>query len=160
MRDPKALAAALDQAALDLGPVEILDYSPIPQPEFLKPVLDTTADDLIAAVEFSVIGPVTAVGRVLGSMRERRRGSILFVNGGSAVRPTARVAGTSVAFAGESAYARMLHDTLAPEGIVVRQLIVPGAIRPDHPTHSPDALAERLWRLHVEPGDFRVEVAE
>ncbi|MEV5438919.1 SDR family NAD(P)-dependent oxidoreductase [Streptomyces sp. NPDC052682] len=55
------------------------------------------------------------------------RGTLLFVNGSSAVRPNPKVAGTSIAFAAESAYAHMLHDALAPENIHAAQLIIPGA---------------------------------
>jgi hypothetical protein len=66
------------------------------------------------------------------------------------------VAGTSIAFAGEGAYARMLHDTLAAEGIHVAQLIIPGAIRPDHPANAPAALADRLWQMHSGRDEFRV----
>jgi hypothetical protein len=43
-------------------------------------------------------------------MRELGRGTLLFVNGGSAVRPHPERAGTSIAFAAESAYVSMLHD--------------------------------------------------
>lgn len=35
------------------------------------------------------------------------------------------VAGTCIAFGGESAYAQLLHEALAPEGIYVDQLIIP-----------------------------------
>jgi glucose/arabinose dehydrogenase len=122
------LTAALDQAAGELGPIEVLEYSPLPQQEFFRPVLETTVDDLAGAVEFSIYGPVTAVRQVLPGMRDLGRGSILFVNGGSGARPNPKVAGTSIAFAGESGYATMLHDTLTGEGIQVGQLIIPGAM--------------------------------
>jgi NADP-dependent 3-hydroxy acid dehydrogenase YdfG len=160
VRDPEALTVALDQAAGELGPVEVLEYSPLPQQEFLRPVLETTVDDLAGAVEFSIYGPVTAVRQVLPGMRSLGRGSILFVNGGSGARPNPKVAGTSIAFAGESAYASMLHDTLAGEGIQVGQLIVPGAIQPGHPTHDPAVLADTLWHLHTYPEQFRVFAEE
>jgi hypothetical protein len=88
-------------------------------------------------------------------MRELGRGTLLFVNGGSAARPNPNVAGTSIAFAGESAYARKLQDTLAPENIHVAQLIVPGAIRPDAGHSSPEALARRLYDIHTERDGFR-----
>jgi NADP-dependent 3-hydroxy acid dehydrogenase YdfG len=130
----------------------VLQYSPIPHRDFLKPVADTTADDVLAAVEFSVLGPMTAVNTVLPGLRELGRGSILFVNGGSGARPNPKVAGTSIAFAGEGAYGKMLHDTLGPEGIRVAQLIVPGAIEPG----DADGLAEQLWQLHAADGEFRV----
>ncbi|NJQ04161.1 SDR family NAD(P)-dependent oxidoreductase [Streptomyces lonarensis] len=153
--DPASLTAGLDEAAAALGPVEILQFSPVPRADFMKPVLETTAADLGAPLAFSVLGPVTCVQAVLPGMRKLGRGTLLFVNGGSAVRPSPGVAGTSVAFAGESAYAAMLHEALAAENIHVAQLIVPGAIRPDAEHSSPRALAERLYALHAERGDFR-----
>lgn len=160
VRDPQALTVALAQAAEELGPIEVLEYSPIPQKEFLRPVLDTTVDDLAAAMEFSVYGPVTAVEQVLDGMRILGRGSILFVNGGSGARPNASVAGTSIAFAGESAFAQMLHTTLVEENIHVGQLIIPGAIEPGHPANDPAVLAGLLWDQHVARGTFRVFAEE
>ncbi|GAA1651083.1 hypothetical protein [Actinoplanes couchii] len=50
----------------------------------------------------------------------------------------------------------MLHDTLAAENIHVVQLIVPGAIRPDHPANAPAVLADRLWQAHTGRGEFRI----
>lgn len=70
-------------------------------------------------------------------MRAMGRGTLLLVNGGSAVRPHPEYAGTSIAFAAESAYAAMLHDALAEENVHVAQLIIPGAIRPDVEHSSP-----------------------
>ncbi|GAA2619093.1 SDR family NAD(P)-dependent oxidoreductase [Streptomyces vastus] len=153
--DIESLTGALYAAGTSLGTVEILQYSPVPRADFMKPVLDTGADDLDAPLGFSVKGPVTAVNAVLPGMRVLGRGTLLFVNGSSAVRPNPNVAGTSVAFAAESAYARMLHDTLAPQNIHVAQLIVPGAIRPDAEHSSPDALARRLYDIHTGRDGFR-----
>lgn len=156
VRDRGALSAALDRAAYDLGTIEILEYSPLPQKEFLRPVLDTTVEDLASAIEFSVLGPVTSLHTVLPGMRALGRGTILFVNGGSAVEPNSHYAGTSVAFAGESAYGRMLHKTLTVDGIHVGQLIIPGAITHGHPTHDPGVLAQTLWSMHTERNEFRI----
>jgi NADP-dependent 3-hydroxy acid dehydrogenase YdfG len=156
VRDPEALTAALQRGADELGTIEVLQYSPLPQKEFLRPVAETTVSDLAAAAEFSIYGPVTAVQQVLPGMRTLGRGTVLFVNGGSAARPNHKVAGTSVAFAGESAYAAMMHQALAAENIHVGQLIIPGAITPGHPTHDPDALANTLWAMHTGRESFRV----
>ncbi|WP_037672868.1 SDR family oxidoreductase [Streptomyces griseus] len=153
--DIESLEGALHAAAQALGPIEILQYSPAPRADFMRPVLDTGADDLDAPLSFSVKGPVTAVNAVLPGMRALGRGTLLFVNGGSAVRPHRDRAGTSVAFAAESAYARMLHDALAAENIHAAQLIVPGAIRPDAEHSSPEALARRLYDIHHERDGFR-----
>ncbi|MFE5096519.1 SDR family NAD(P)-dependent oxidoreductase [Streptomyces sp. NPDC056638] len=153
--DPVALTGALQDAAEELGPIEILQYSPVPRADFMKPVLDTTAADLEDPLAFSLKGPVTCVNAVLPGMRALGRGTLVFVNGGSGVRPHSERAGTSVAFAAESAYARMLHDALAAENIHATQLIIPGAIRPDSEHSSPQVLAERLYALHTERDGFR-----
>ncbi|WP_097885001.1 SDR family NAD(P)-dependent oxidoreductase [Streptomyces sp. st140] len=152
---PASLTAALHEAADTLGPVEILQFSPVPRGDFMKPVLKTTATDLDDPLAFSVKGPMTCVNAVLPGMRELGRGSLLFVNGGSAVRPNPTVAGTSIAFAGESAYAQMLHTALADENIHTAQLIVPGAISPNSATSSPEKLAELLYGLHTDRKGFR-----
>jgi NADP-dependent 3-hydroxy acid dehydrogenase YdfG len=155
VRDPAALSVALQAASHELGPIEVLQYSPIPHRDFLKPVLETTMADLAGAVEFSIYGPFTAVRQVLADMRGLRRGTIVFVNGGTSVRPRAQYAGTSIAFAGESAYAQILHEALEPEDVYVAQLVIPGAIRDDDPASNPGAIAQRIWALHVDRAGFR-----
>lgn len=155
VHDLDALRAALDAATADLGPITALQYSPIPARRYLRPVLETDADDLRDAFEFSVLGPLTAIQHVLPGMRQARGGSVLLVNGGTSVRPKPDYAGTSTAFAAESALGQMLHTVLADDDIRVRQLVVPGAIEPGDDDTDPDVLADRLWELHAEPGDFR-----
>ncbi|MGB8944697.1 MAG: SDR family NAD(P)-dependent oxidoreductase [Streptomyces sp.] len=153
--DAASLTMALKTAGAELGPIEVLQYSPVPQADFMKPVLDTTATGLDTALAFSVKAPVTCVNAVLPGMRALGRGTLLFVNGSSAVRPNPAVAGTSIGFAAESAYAAMLHDVLAPENIHTAQLIIPGAIHPDAEHSSPSVLAERLYAMHTERDGFR-----
>ncbi|WP_327426608.1 SDR family NAD(P)-dependent oxidoreductase [Streptomyces sp. NBC_01236] len=155
VRDPKALEAALDAATATLGPIEVLQYSPVPHRDFMRPVLETGPADLVGPIEFSVYGPVAAVRQVLPGMRALGRGTILFVNGGTAVVPHPERAGTSIAFAAESAYGHLLHDTLAADGIHVAQLIIPGAIIPGHPRKDPAALADTLWSMHQDRHGFR-----
>ncbi|MFF1405594.1 SDR family oxidoreductase [Streptomyces sp. NPDC058294] len=152
---PDSLTTALRRAGEELGPVEILQFSPVPRADFMKPVLDTGPADLDDPLGFSIKGPLTCVNAVLPGMRAMGRGTLLFVNGGSAVRPHPDRAGTSIAFAGESAYAAMLHDALAGENIHAAQLIVPGAISPESERSSPNVLAERLYALHTDRDGFR-----
>ncbi|MGJ9411134.1 SDR family NAD(P)-dependent oxidoreductase [Aeromicrobium sp. CF4.19] len=159
VRDVASIARTLDEVTAQQGPIEVLQYSPLPDKSFLRPVLETTPADTAAAVEFSVYGPMAAVHQVLQGMRVIGRGTVLFVNGGSAVKPGAHVAGTSIAFAGQSAYAQMMHETLAPEDIHVAQLIIPGAIEEGSAEKDPDVLAEKLWTIHAERGEFRTYAA-
>ena len=162
VRDPASIAAALEQVTETLGPIEVLQYSPLPQKDFMRPVLETTPADLEGPVEFSIYGPVAAVHQVVPGMRflGGNCGTILFVNGGSAIRPSRRVTGTSVAFAGQAAYAQLLHEVLGEEGIHVSQLIIPGAIQAGDAQKDPAVLAEHLWDLHTKRDRFRFVVGE
>ena len=56
VHDRAALTRALGSAAEDLGPIEVMQFSPVPGADFLKPVLETTVEDLRAAVELSILG--------------------------------------------------------------------------------------------------------
>ena len=128
VRDGAALEAALAQAAAELGPITVLQYSPLPARTYLKPVLDLTPELALEALQFSALGLIHAVRAVLPAMRETGDGSIVLINGGTSVKARAGFAGTSVAFPAESAYGEMLHDALADEGIRVAQLVIPGSI--------------------------------
>ncbi len=161
VRDPAGLARTLERVTEALGPIEVLQYSPLPQKDFMRPVLETTPGDLVGPVEFSIYGPVAAVHQVIPGMRflGENRGTILFVNGGTALVPRAHLTGTSVAFAGQAAFAQLLHETLGEEGIHVAQLVIGGAIVEGDPEKDPAKLAEVLWDLHATRDRFRVEVA-
>lgn len=156
--DRDALTLALQTAAADLGTIEVLQYSPVPDKRYLKDVLDTTVDDLTSAVTFSLLGAAAAVHEVLDGMTDLGKGTVLLVNGNSAATPNRAVAGTSAAFAAESAYGLMLHEALVEKNVHVGQLIIPGAIGGGDPLYEPDALAERLWTIHRTPGEFRTTV--
>lgn len=160
VRDPEALVTALDLAAQELGPIEVLSYNPLPAKDFLRPVLESTVYDIRAAFEFSVLGPVAAVHQVLQGMRVLGRGTILFVNGGSAVQPVQHFAGTSIAFAGETAYAEMLDQALRDTDIHVAQLIIPGGIIRGDGQKDPEVLADLLWTMHSDRDRFRTFATE
>ncbi len=161
VRSPESLAAALEAATETLGPIEVLQYSPLPQKDFMRPVLETTPADLVGPVEFSIYGPVAAVHQVLPGMRflGKNRGTILFINGGSAVKPGRTVTGTSVAFAGQAAYAQLLHEVLGEEGIHVSQLIIGGRIIEGDPEKDPTVLADAIWGLHARRDTFRHQIS-
>ena len=163
VRDPASIASALERVTETLGPIEVLQYSPLPQKDFMRPVLETTPDDLRGPIEFSIYGPVAAVHQVLPGMRflpEGSNPSILFVNGGSAVKPGRNVTGTSVAFAGQAAYAQLLHEVLGEEGIYVGQLIIGGRIIEGDEEKDPAVLADRIFALHTKRDAFRDQVSE
>jgi short-subunit dehydrogenase len=157
IRDADALTEAITTLAGQLGPVEVLEYSPLPAREFMKPILETTADDIRGPLEFSILGAVAATRAVIEPMREAGRGTILFTTGGAAINPYPLRAGVGISFAGEVAYARMLHDELVGEGVHVAHTAIGGSIAPGG-DHEPDEVAEVLWRHHTERDGFQMRL--
>ena len=129
----------------------------MPAGEYMKPVLETTVDDVRAALEFSVLGGVAAVTSVIGPMLIRGSGTILFTTGGAAINPNPARTGVGISFAGEVAYARMLHDELRNRGIHVGHTAIGGSIAPDG-DHQPDDVADVLSSHRAERGDFQVRL--
>jgi short-subunit dehydrogenase len=60
IRDAAALQSAIRELADALGPVEVLEYSPLPAKEFMRPILETSVDD--------VRGPLEIAGLARGGM--------------------------------------------------------------------------------------------
>jgi len=157
IRDSEALTAAIRSLAERLGEVEVLEYSPLPAPEFMKPILETTVDDVRGPIEFSVLGAVAATQAVIGPMRDAGRGTILFTTGGAAINPYPLRAGVGISFAGEVAYARMLHDEVADSGIHVAHTAIGGRIAPGM-DHEPSDVADVLWSHHADRGAFQTRL--
>jgi short-subunit dehydrogenase len=157
IRDSSALSAAIASLAAQLGPVEVLEYSPLPASEFMKPILETTTEDMRGPLEFSVLGAVAAATTVLPAMLDAGRGTILFTTGGAAINPYPLRAGVGVSFAGEVAYARMLHDELRDRGIHVGHTAIGGSIARGG-DQEPDDVAEVLWRHHTERSTFQIRL--
>jgi NADP-dependent 3-hydroxy acid dehydrogenase YdfG len=156
IRDAAALQSAICELADALGPVEVLEYSPLPAKEFMKPILETSVDDVRGPLEFSVLGAVAAATAVIDGMLERGSGTILYTTGG-AITPHPQRAGVGISFAGEVAYARMLHDEVRDKGIHVAHTAIGGSIAPGG-DHEPEDIAEILWQQHVERTAFQTLV--
>jgi NADP-dependent 3-hydroxy acid dehydrogenase YdfG len=157
IRDAEGLSAAITALADELGAVEVLEYSPLPAREFMKPILETTVDDVRGPLEFSVLGAVAAATAVIGPMLERGSGTILFTTGGAAINPYPLRAGVGISFAGEVAYARMLHDEVKDRGVHVAHTAIGGRIAPGS-DHEPDDIAEILWQQHRDRSAFQTRI--
>ena len=96
-------------------------------------------------------------GLAAAKMLDAGHGTILFTTGGAAINPYPARAGVGISFAGEVAYARMLHDALADTGVHVAHTAIGGSIAPGG-DHEPDDVAELLWRHHAEPGEFQTRL--
>ena len=66
-------------------------------------------------------------------------------------------AGVGISFAAEVAYARMLHDQLAADGVHVAHTAIAGRIAPGQ-DHEPDDIAEALWSHHTLRDGFQTRI--
>ena len=147
--DTPALETALREVEAQVGAAEVVLFSPRPSLEWIKPVLETEPADIQHAVALSVAGAAATVRALTPGMRRRGRGTLLFTTGGAAVEPHRDRAVSAIAYAAESAYVRLLHETLADDGVHVAQVTIVGPIGAGL-THEPDGVAEHLWQLHAE----------
>ncbi|WP_193047956.1 SDR family NAD(P)-dependent oxidoreductase [Mycolicibacterium baixiangningiae] len=147
--DTSALEGALVEIADQLGDVDTMLFSPRPSLEWIKPVLETTGEDVAAALALNVVAAANAVRAVVGPMIARGTGTLLFTTGGAVLEPHRDRAVSGIAYAAESVWVRMLHDALAPKGVLAAQLTIVGGIGPDQ-RHHPAVVAEQLWQLRTD----------
>jgi short-subunit dehydrogenase len=156
-REPEAIHAALAELVEELGPPEVLCVSPLPDLATIKPVADTTEDDLSAALKLGVVGTAAAVQHVLPAMEERGRGTLLFTTGSAVLTPNPERATSGIVNAAQATYFEMLHDALEPRGVHVSHTVIVGPIGGED-GHDPNRIAERMWEQQVARGELRTVV--
>jgi NADP-dependent 3-hydroxy acid dehydrogenase YdfG len=170
VRDRPALAAALAQAAARLGPIDVLEYGPVPPREAMRTprLIDVAAEQV--QLDVAVLGAITAVQAVLPGMLAQRAGTLLFTTAASAQYPVPMTASFGVAAGALLNYVRLLHQDLKAEGIHAGIVAIAGlVVRPGEdagkyaghglpaglPLLSPQDVAQAHWALHT--GRDRVE---
>lgn len=151
--DPGQVRDALGALTERMGPPQILCFSPLADVALIKPVLETTPEDIRDALALNVVGAAAAVGAVLPAMLDEGRGTLLFTTGSAAIRPSPARAVSGIVYAGENLYVQMLAEALADEPVEVFQTVIVGAVGPGE-KHEPDTVAEHLWQLHHSGGEL------
>lgn len=102
--DPGDITRALGELTSTLGTPEVVCFSPLPDVRRIRPVLDTTTEDVKDALALTAVGATAVVQAVLPGMLDRGSGTLLFTTGGAAVRPSPERAVSAVVYAGLSGY--------------------------------------------------------
>ncbi|WP_228002975.1 SDR family NAD(P)-dependent oxidoreductase [Nocardia australiensis] len=147
IRDRDALAAALTSAEGELGPVDVLEYSPSPTGPITN-AAQTTAASAAAQFELHVLGAVTAVRTVLPGMLARGEGTVLLTTGVSSTVPAPFLANVGLAMAGLRNWAHTLHAELHPRGIHVATVTIASGIIPGDAVADPDVIGARYYDLY------------
>ncbi|KJQ52725.1 SDR family NAD(P)-dependent oxidoreductase [Microbacterium sp. SA39] len=151
--EPASLTAALGLIERDLGPIDVLEYSPKPGANAaeLAPVASTemTVADVSPQLQYYLFGGITAIQGVLPQMRRRGSGTILVTTGASSGPvqhpPFGNIAAASGALRN---WVLNLHEALRAEGVYVAHIALAAWIGKGGPDSDPDRIADQYWRLY------------
>ncbi|MBE1492464.1 SDR family NAD(P)-dependent oxidoreductase [Plantactinospora soyae] len=144
--EESALRAALDTAAAELGPPDVVVYNAaIIQADSIGE-LSVRAHQHAWAV--NVVGAITTAAHVLPGMAERGAGS--FIVTGGMPEPKPAYVSLSLGKAGVRALVALLDQEYGQSGVHVATVTVAGAVAPGT-AFDPDDIAEQYWRLHTQP---------
>jgi short-subunit dehydrogenase len=105
-----------------------------------------TYENTVSAFNLIVGGAIKAVNNVVEDMVSKGDGGLLFVAGGSAMKPIPPLANIGVATSGLRNYLTNLHGALAPKGVYVGAIYVSGLIRRGTEV-DPDEIADKLYNM-------------
>jgi NAD(P)-dependent dehydrogenase (short-subunit alcohol dehydrogenase family) len=152
--DETALRAALDAAAAELGPPDVVVYNAAIIRADAPGELTVTEHQHAWAV--NVIGAVTAAAHVGPAMA--RRGNGTFIITGGMPEPKPQYLSLSLGKAGVRTLVTLLDQHYGPSGVHVASVTVAGPVAPGT-NFDPDDIAEHYWRLHTQsPGQWEREI--
>lgn len=144
--DEPALRTALDAAAGEFGPPDVVVYNAaIIQRDSPG---ELSAQQHLAALAVNVVGALTAAAHVAPAMAERGNGS--FIITGGMPEPDPRYLSLSLGKAAVRALVRLLDMRYGPAGVHIATVTVAGEVAPGT-AFDPDDIAEHYWRLHTQP---------
>ncbi|MFQ6590995.1 MULTISPECIES: SDR family NAD(P)-dependent oxidoreductase [Pseudomonas] len=141
------LTSALASLRYEFGSIDVLEYSPALGPQNYRSALDVTPELAQQASDLLVVGAIRAITSVLPAMRERKSGSLLFIAGGSAMKPIPPLANVGIATSGLRNYLTNLHGALKQDGVYVGAIYVGGIIKRGTEV-DPDNIAAKLYEMH------------
>jgi NAD(P)-dependent dehydrogenase (short-subunit alcohol dehydrogenase family) len=154
-----SIQGALSQVESQYGPIEVLEYSPLPtmgRDQNLMSALGTTVEMVARQYQRLALGAVASVRQVLPGMLERKRGAILITTSGSGFYPLEILTPIGMAMAATRQYAWCLSQALAGTGVYVGTVCIAIVIRKDDPRSDPDRIASTYYDLYARRD--RVEV--
>lgn len=146
--DEAQIKSALETIKGKFGSIDVVEYSPALGPQNYRGSLDTTYENARSAFDLIVGGAIKAVNAVVGELVEKGDGGLLFIAGGSAIKPIPPLANIGIATSGLRNYLSNLHGALAQKGVYVGAIYVAGLIRPGTEV-DPDEIADKLYNMYL-----------
>jgi short-subunit dehydrogenase len=146
--DQAQLKAALAAIKAKFGSIDVVEYSPALGPQNYRGALDTNYENALAPFNLIVGGAINAVNEVVGEMIEKGDGGLLFIAGGSAIKPIPPLANIGIATSGLRNYLSNLHGALGQKGVYVGAIFVAGLIKRGTEV-DPDEIADKLYKMYL-----------
>lgn len=146
--DENALREALDRAAGELGPPDVVVYNAAVIQADVPGELSVRAH--LDAWAVNVVGALTAAAHIAPGMAQRGGGSFLITGGMPEPKP--QYVSLSLGKAGVRTLVTLLDQTYGSSGVHVASVTVCGPVAPGT-AFDPDDIAEHYWRLHTQPRD-------
>lgn len=154
--DHASLAGALDKAKRKFGSIDVLEYSPTSARSNMRAPLDIDVASQQYMFDFTVLGAIAAVRKVLPDMIAKGDGGLLFTTPASVYYPIAMTANLAVASGALLNYVRLLNTELRPKKVFAGLVAISGLIVPQDQAggkspHGLDLLAaEDVAELHFD----------
>jgi NAD(P)-dependent dehydrogenase (short-subunit alcohol dehydrogenase family) len=149
--DQASITAALDKVETQCGPVEVLEYSPLPgmgPEQNLMSALGTTVEMVERQYRRLALGAVASVRHVIPGMLKRRRGAILITTSGSGYFPIQILTPIGMAMAALRQYAYCLNQALSGTGVYAGTVCIAVVIRKGESIGDPDTIAHAYHDLY------------
>jgi short-subunit dehydrogenase len=148
------LEHAISELKTKLGGVSVLLYNAAALKN--KDIWTETPDDLVQDFRLNVANALFC-SQLLYDDLKNNQGAILLTGGGLAKQPNPQYGSLALGKAGTLNLALQLNKRLKADGIFAGTITINGFIRPYSPTHSPEILAEKLWKLFVNRTDAEIQ---
>ncbi|MQA82776.1 MAG: SDR family NAD(P)-dependent oxidoreductase [Streptosporangiales bacterium] len=147
LRDSDGLVAGLDAIRQELGPIDVVEYSPSPSGDITSAV-ETTPSSAADQFDLHVKGAITTVRAVLPEMRARGDGAILLTTGVSSLVAAPFLGNVGLAMAGLRNWALGLHAELGGTGVFVGTVTIASGVVPGDAEADPDAIGARYYQMY------------
>jgi len=136
--DREGLKSAIAKIVDHLGPIDVLEYSPLMDFSTLVDVISMDVEHAQPQLDIQVLGAITSVKAVLPDMIKKGDGALLFTLGASAYASCPSHANGSLGVVAMKQYAVLLNTALKPKGVFAGCLAIG---RP----HDSDEIADIYW---------------
>ena len=153
VNEPATIVSAIGAITSELGPIDVLEFSPADPTLAPVDVLEVTAENLQPQIDFYLGGALAAIGAVLPAMVAAGAGTVIVTTGGGSISPAPFLGNINIAAAGLRNWTLNLHNALRDKGVYVAHVGITALIGGGHPEAEPAVIAQAYGKLYDDRQD-------